>query len=168
MAYLGLLGPAAALGSFGQMNREGTWAADEFLRCCRASDGAWRAPAGQGDGTMGQRGSWRSRSPPLPRVKLESRGGVLDARPPRWPTPQVAMTQGRRATEGEVPTTIWMDPPNQEEVQVLLVVLQAIRTGEFAPECLPGAASRGSLRIRGVDAPPRQGCVTRCPRPLTL
>ena len=73
------------------------------------------------------------------------------------------MTHGRRASEGEVPTTIWMDPPNQEEVQILLVALRAIRAGEVAPEDFPGAASKGTLRVRGLDAPPRQGCTTPVP-----
>ena len=41
MAYLGLLGPAAAMGGLGPADRKGTWAADGFLRCCQASDGAW-------------------------------------------------------------------------------------------------------------------------------
>ena len=73
------------------------------------------------------------------------------------------MTQGRRASEGEVPTTIWMDPPNQEEVQDLLVVLQAMRSGAFVLGGLPGVPSRGSLTVKGVDTPPRQGCATPVP-----
>ena len=49
MAYLGLLGPAAALQGWGKSVGGGNWAADGFLRCCRASDGAWEAqPGGPG------------------------------------------------------------------------------------------------------------------------
>ena len=40
MAYLGLLGPAAALQSWGKSEGGGNWAADGFFRCCHANDGA--------------------------------------------------------------------------------------------------------------------------------
>ena len=163
MAYLGLLGPAAALGGLGPTHRKGTWAADGFLRCCRASNGAWGTPPPLRPATDEQRDDRRSRSPPRLRVEAGNRGQVLCARPPSWPTPQVAMTQGRRATEDEAPTTIWIDPPDGEEVRDLLVVLQAMRSGAFTAQHLPGAASRNLLRVRGVDAPPRQGCVTPVP-----
>ena len=70
------------------------------------------------------------------------------------------MVQGRRASEGEAPTSIWLDPPSSEEAQDFLAVLQAMRCGAFAVQSLPGAAHRGAFRIRGLDQPPRQGIVT--------
>ena len=77
-------------------------------------------------------------------------------RSPRWRTPQVAMIQGRRAGEGEVPIMVLFGPPTPEEAQGILVVFRAIRSGAFVVENLPGARHRESLRVRGLD-PPRQG-----------
>ena len=73
------------------------------------------------------------------------------------------MMQGRRASEGEAPTSIWLDPPSAEEAQDLLVVLQAMRSGAFTVQGFPGVTHRGTLRVRGVDQPPRQGIVTPAP-----
>ena len=73
------------------------------------------------------------------------------------------MVQGRRATEGEAPTSVWMDPPSADETRDLLVVLQAMRTGAFTLRGIPGVELRGILRVRGVDRPPRQGIATPVP-----
>ena len=48
------------------------------------------------------------------------------------------MVQGRRASEGETPTSIWLDPPSADETRDLLVVLQAMRTGAFTVQGIPG------------------------------
>ena len=47
MALLGLLGPAAALGSAQGGPPGAAWAAEVFLACCRASDGRWSIPTRQ-------------------------------------------------------------------------------------------------------------------------
>ena len=82
---------------------------------------------------------------------------------PKWRTLHVAMVQGRRAGEGESPTSIWIDPPAQDETRDLLVVLQAMRGGAFDVGNLPGAAHKDSLRVKDLDQPLRQGCVTPAP-----
>ena len=82
---------------------------------------------------------------------------------PRWWTPHIAMVQGRRTGEAESPTTIWIDPFSQDETRDFLVVLQAMRGGAFDVGGFLGAAHRDSLRVSGLDQPPRQGCVTPAP-----
>ena len=50
MAYLGLVGPAAAFSGLERGVQGSNWAAEGFHRCCRASDGAWtpsREPLGR-------------------------------------------------------------------------------------------------------------------------
>ena len=64
MAYLGLLGPAAALQGWGRSESGGNWAADSFLRCCHASDGAWEAQPGGPGLAQGGRNPRRSKTPP--------------------------------------------------------------------------------------------------------
>ena len=44
-----------------------------------------------------------------------------------------------------------------------MVVLQAMRSGAFVVENLPGVAHREAFRVRGMDKPPRQGSVTPAP-----
>ena len=63
MAYLGLLGQAAALQGWGMTRGGGNWAADGFLRCCRASDGAWGPCQGAWGRPRGDNGPAR-RDPP--------------------------------------------------------------------------------------------------------
>ena len=104
--------------------------------------------------------------PPEHRRQPRAYGGFLTVGSPRWPSPQVAMVQGRRASEGEAPTSIWLDPPSAEEAQDFLVVLQAMRSGAFTVQGFPGAAHRGAFKARGLDQPPRQGIVTPAPSSL--
>ena len=73
------------------------------------------------------------------------------------------MIQGRRASEVEAPTSIWLDPPSAEEAKDLPIVPQAMKSGAFTVQGFPGVAHRGALRVRGVDQPPRQGFVTPAP-----
>ena len=168
MAYLGLLGPAAAFQGWGQTGGGGNWAADGFLRCCRASDGACEALPG-GPGPAQQRQSpGRSRSPPRPRARARRAESFLGMSSPRRRTPQVVMLQGRRAREGETPTTIWIDPPSREETRDLLVAFHAVQGGALDVNSFPGAAHREALRIRGLDQPPRQSCVPLPPRIQSL
>ena len=50
MAYLGLVGPAAALRGLEHEMQGSNWAAEGFHKCCRANDGAWtpsREPLGR-------------------------------------------------------------------------------------------------------------------------
>ena len=139
------------------------WAAEGFRRCCQASDGAWVRVLEPGPGARTARSPTRSRSPPGHRKQPRAGGSFLAIGRPRWPSPQVAMIQGRRASKEETPTSIWLDPPSAEETQDLLVVLQAMRTGAFTVQGFPGVAHQGALRVRGVDQPPRQGIATPAP-----
>ena len=82
---------------------------------------------------------------------------------PRWKTPHVAMVQSRQAGEGESPTTIWVDPPSPDETRDFMVVPQAMRSEAFDVGNLPGAANRDSLRVRSLDQPTRQACMTPVP-----
>ena len=75
----------------------------------------------------------------------------------------MAMTLGRRAREGENHTTIWIDPPSREETRDFFVAFQALRGGVLDVSSFVGAAHREALRVRGVDQPPRQSCVTPAP-----
>ena len=75
MAYLGLLGPAAALQGWGESGGGGNWAADGFLRCCQASDGAWEAQPGGPGPAQRERSPRRSRSPPDRRREPKWRKG---------------------------------------------------------------------------------------------
>ena len=78
------------------------------------------------------------------------------------------MIQGRRASEEQAPTSIWLDPPSAKDTQDLLVVLQTMRSGAFVVEGLPGAPHRGAFRVRSMHQPPRQGIVRPPPpRPRT-
>ena len=159
MAYLGLLRPAAALQGWGMTGGGGNWAADGFLmRCCHASDGAWGAmPRSAGPAPC----PGRSKSPPA--TDGDKGENFLDLNSPKRKTPQVDMVRSRRARESETPTTIWMDPPSREETQNLRVALQALRGGALDVSGLPGAAHRDALRVRGLDQPPRQSCLTPAP-----
>ena len=162
MAYLGLLGPAAALQGWGLPGSGGNWAADAFHKCCRASDGAWEAvPSDNKASPGGAKGRATETHPP---TRVEAHGGatVLAIRSPRKKK-QVAMTRSRRTREGELPTTIWMDPPSKEEERDLLVAIHALRSGALDVNGFPNAAHREALRIRGLDRPPRQSCLTPAP-----
>lgn len=167
-AYLGLLGLAAALESRGAGEQAWGWAAKGFFRCCAASNGAWSpSPEAPVQGPRG-RSPQRSRIPPRTRRRAQGARRVLAMDPPSWHAPQVAMIEGRRANEEEIPTTVWLDPPSAREVKVLLIVLQAMRSGAFVVGSLPGAQYGETLRVRGLDQPPRQGCVSpRFPRRRT-
>ena len=133
MAYLGLPGPAATLQGWGLTGGGGNWAADGFHKCCRASDGAWEAvpsalrPAQEGQGAV------PPESTPPTRAEAHGEATVLAMRSPRKRTPQVAMTRGRRTREGELPTTIWMDPPVEGG-------------GAGPPSCPTRSAERGPRR----------------------
>ena len=160
MAYLGLLGPAAAHQGWGLTGSGGNWAANGFRRCCRASDEAWEAgPGDMGPAQEGQR-AVLPRSPPPATCRGPRRGDC-----PRHEIPQDEDSPGGhdqgQADEGRrVPTTIWMDPPSKEEERDLLVALHALRSGALDVNGLPSAAHRGALRVRGLDRPPRQSCLT--------
>lgn len=98
------------------------------------------------------------------RAEAHGEATVLAMRSPRKRTPQVAMTRGRRTREGELPTTIWMDPPSREEERDLLVALHAqLRIGALDVNGFPSAAHKEAFRIRGLDRPPRQSCLTPAP-----
>ena len=75
----------------------------------------------------------------------------------------MVMVRGRRARGGESPTSIWMEPPSREETQGLFVALHALRGGALDVSGFPGAAHRNALRVRGLDQPPRQSCLTPAP-----
>ena len=98
MAYLGLLRPAAALQCWGMTGGGGNWAADGFLKCCRASDGAWgTVPSIVGPALEGQRAD-APRSPPA------TCGGPRRSDCPRLEIPQDEDPPGghdpRQACEG--------------------------------------------------------------------
>ena len=126
MAYLGL-------GS--------NWAAEGFRRCCQACDGAWdTTPGGLGQAPRA-RSPKRSRTPPRHLKRAQRNEGVFSVQSPRWPSPQVAMVQGRRASEEDVPTSIWLDLPTRKETQDLLVALQAIEEWSFRRGEFPGSGA---------------------------
>ena len=126
MAYLGLLGPAATLQGWGLTGGGRSWAADGFHKCCHASDGAWEAvPNDLGPAQEGQ-GAVPPESTHLTRAEAHNGATVLAMSSPRKKTPQVAMTRGRKMREGELPTTVWMDPSSKEEERDLLVALHAL------------------------------------------
>ena len=78
----------------------------------------------------------------------------------------MVMVRGRRAREGETPPAIWIDPPSREETQDFFVALHALRGGALDVSGFPGAAHRDALRVRGLDQPPRQSCLTLAPSTL--
>ena len=159
IAYLGLLKPAAALQS---LDEENTAEAGRP----RHSSGAAMPEMGLGTPHQGAPARFPGdvargcREPPRPRQRAQGVGSLFNMQSPGRQTPQVAMIQGRRATEEEVATTVWLNPPTPEETQDLLVVLLAIRHGAFAVKNLPGAGHPESLWAKGLHQPPRQGCVT--------
>ena len=69
MAYLGLVGPAAALHDPMEEERGRNWAAEGFRRCRRASDGAWETRRGALELTRKANSPRRSRTPPGVRSK---------------------------------------------------------------------------------------------------
>ena len=89
MAYLGLLRPAATLQGWGQTRGGGNWAADGFLRCFRASDGAWGAPPEGPGPAQRMQSPGKSRSPPVHWLgptgwKASSACARQGRGPPRW------------------------------------------------------------------------------------
>ena len=92
MAYLGLVGPAAALRGLAQEERESNWAAEGFRRCCQASGGAWDA----NHGALGQ--APRAHSPRRSRTPPGIRSGPwckADAPPRRRLPPRRGLTLQR-------------------------------------------------------------------------
>ena len=163
MVYFGLVGPAAAIRGPARDEQGSDWAAEGFRKCCQASDGAWEPIRGALGQVHGAHSPGRSKTPPRHQERAQGNQGIFAVRPPRQPSPQVAMIQGRRASEEEAPTSIWLDPPTGRETQDFLVVFQATRSGTFVVESSPGATHRGAFRVRGMDRPPRQGTVTSAP-----
>ena len=76
--------------------------------------------------------------------------------PPRW----TCYKAGGQEKVKPPPLRIWIEPPSREETRNLLVALHAMRSGALDVCSLPGAAHREALRIRGLDQPPRQVCMT--------
>ena len=90
MAYLGLVGPAAALRGLELEVQGGDWAAEGFRRCCQASDGAWVPDQEPRRRVRTAHSPGRSRSPPGHRRQPRNNGGFSQ--------PQVAFTPSSHGT----------------------------------------------------------------------
>ena len=100
MAYLGLLAPAADLRGLAQEELGSNWAAEGFRRCCQANDGAWETNGGALGQAPTAHSPRRSRTPPRHQKRAQANEGIFAVRPPRWPSPQVAMVQQMRLRGG--------------------------------------------------------------------
>ena len=134
---LGLIGTGRCLPRLGASGARGQLGGRGFPQVLPSQRRGLGTPAwGPGPGPQRTKPQ-EIEDPHRPRGRPQEVGGVLGVKSPRWLTPQVAMVQGRRASEGETPTTVWLDPPTHEETRDFLAVSQAMRGGAFVLESFP-------------------------------